>query len=1664
MEHASAAACGLESSRNSPASLSGLRKFQQDVQSTVQDLYAENDFEGLWSFAERHIETLDKLNGRNYAGLAGEVVRKTIHSVPVKIPRVFGILLDRLPSNDDKLDTTYSGCLRMLVFTKSIALYRWDEYSNSSYLDFLLLSYDLYNALHLAAIDSMCHLCEWDMGIYSLMQLEVILYFLRLDLRKVAEEESAKHEFDDCAELPRDMLDSDVFLNRGIFIQQIPDLKNDNAIVEHILTYCMNELQLEKWSRVVLLWLHDSSLYNVLETLASLPLSVRDDIFRRARSSLFSDGAIKPCASPHDMKHEGPVSEDGDAPNTRMLVSKSRRNGRRLNEVIPYMRLFNYLCLTKSNHLQYALEGCLMIAQLSGDINYELHINLHFLVYMVAQIIITGGTSSNWSSLGIDETCICPVFPDVDSRSKLQALDQTYLILEYARSHHRVNRRLRSLFSDAECVWLKYDAWRCIDLKPLPTFTGLCVYEGHRWHTLEHLLMLEVDRSILNEAGAIHSISFAHRASECCMTNQPPQNVRNTAKPMESIPKCRCKCCIHIDHVIIKGRPFEVRLNTSLACDHVPSIRKHNGILWWTRSASNLRRRNLIDHLDLAAEPMVGLFEVKVILGLIAFCFSVDRNYAPLHVKQSLEFLNYKDTLRKKQRAFIRKILPWVPVVNSEETRKILSFQRMIKTTFNSNLPSAYTHSVEENHATAYAHCQSSLLQNLSTVPLDLDTHTVHKPTTTPPSDHDAQAVQDNTAPHHSNLKTRVRGVANKVKNILCAARSLLYKGCTGFRQFYHDRWSRVIGNKALGGEASPSADKCDDECNPPQPSCKIDCDEKGAEPYISEDDAPSRDDSFRHLDRMLFLVDWLAHYIFTASISQGTVRPQRMPVAVSASLGSSHGNPTLVTDHCDPADNCRDASANVNAATTQMVGVDCDLYAQQYAHGSVKNLSDPLGLLNDIVETAILVSLATFFNEYHYNRLLLRLLILQVLCGRWYLSLTIIKQIKGQASGYKTPFRCEDIGSSNDVSCLSRAEEMFLSHLTAKILTELIHEPQCAIVQISSKYEHISATNVANTSTTECSNAYPRSPPAGAMYDEDDLYSSGHLSCREALILGVSYLKLAKLQIDDGSRSISDYECSMLYLDHPKLQSVKLLECGKINAEEEFIYDCSAIPDNSQQVLETDLIKGADYILQSLSIDPHNFKAWVYLAHCGVRGHDFYFAYNCSKRAIECYDACLSAWLTMAVVLSTRSRSCAPISVSRGVWCEYLVNQKEAQSSEDEILLGKLALTSIPVPFDPVFPLGTATEAGLTCHMNRMVGGDMSKCLDVLVSSTRLLSVFPYAAILQLVARLSDTCVYSFPWEGASSVRGSTNVILNTIVMLLKACTDSIGKPKPPSMAALHLDQDPAKAHVIMRNLVSKAVATNTFLSSAPFIRSIIRMFSCDIIDSDPLFSGVDVDSSYFDGRVYVPCAEEVYGWITCLEILSQSGHARAAQVMFPILETYLNAYVLQDHEFEHVGFSLDVQSSYAYSDIYRAGEAKRHFGDRPAIATDLKTEATFLKLYIRCYVTKDEDLDDLLVDIQQANMQCYSRKLRLLECRVLAGLRMYSECAWQFDRLLKKGFTCDPSTDYLFEYQAMKVYSTVLMELGEFDKASATDAFAEQCYLSTPVLRCELCLVDPL
>ncbi|GFE53473.1 tetratricopeptide repeat-containing protein, putative [Babesia ovis] len=1608
--------------------LSRLRRFQQVALQRLEELYSRNAFEELGRFAEQNINSLDQINGGNYARCARSLLGNS--SDTAEDARLILNLSDSNIAHRLMADGDF---LCMLVFTQSIKIYQYD-YSNNSDVDQLLLSYDMYTTLYLAMIDSLIQYEDWEHGFDILMQLGAVLHLLRIDLGKVLQSLNDPSQ----TSCFRKSLLNNIISQRGIRVDNGLDVDHDRAIVVRVVEMFTQEMQLEIWSRVVILWLRDSSLHNILETLQTLPLHLRSKLYRNAKSSVLqgTKSRKKSLFIRHDSIDVSPTLCTNGTFCRNRGYSEGRCAYRWSN--IRYRRVFAYLLSVNTCYRRYALEGWLMLAQISMDVDEEFGSSLYFMMYMVMRIISSNTTvprQATRNRFGNRKSVSC------NNKGQSKLLDKQYMIMNYAWSQHSANQKVRCVMSDVDLIWLRQNwRWGHLKLKDKPLLYGLERYSGYDRTQLEFMVMVDVDHAVLYSAPDIEIMAFAQCSMVDDNINVSLEISRNDLGLLKSKVEDGCVDSIHLEDVVMGDHSVEVAIDFTPLC-HLLASRNKMG----NNKKSSMEEYRKLSKMMLAKEPnlevqtLIRGYEPMVLLALVAFCISVDREYTVLHFLQSLEYLNYKDTLRKKGKMFLRQVLPWVPVRKSVETNRMLGFQKRIRNTFSYHAQKAYLKATGIDHLskTGFDKTFARFISNTK------QSSTLAKDHVSLTSGSEMPAQLKRKIRFQFSLLRRYRTVDRSERSIrsLYTSRPYVYNHGIRYMPFCNActngyRNSKIRQNPLTtsdGFTRSDVSELYEDHASPLSGNIAYMC-------------------SFCQIDRMILLINWISHFIFTSGV---WLHKQNSSVLLPKSFSSrsrKQGNRGSGTTPMLYLQSTHEA-LSLGARGRKMLGYVSELHVSEpKPKGEIDPFSSSLILLNEIIESAMLLQMATYFHEQQYDHLLFRLALLQVLQGRWNLCLSLLKQLQGDTCQYNTPFGRTSVPISEVQPRLTNIEAKFVSYLSAKILIELVREPHLAIEQLSVEMYDVTESDGVK------SGSYPKKQRNQSQPDPKQVSVSNNsrrMSTKSMLLLGAAYLKLGYLEVDPSSSSLSDIIDDCLHVEDSQLGTVCIVECLDNRSDENNIGDSADKSDISCG--RGRVAKATEYILKSLSLDPLCYRAWIYLAHCGMVSHDYEFAYACCNRSIECYDSCLAAWLTMAVVLSSRARSCAPIRVKRGMWEKYFELCGSSESNNGGT--SETKVVAYPVPYDPVFPTFAINELELSDHTTKSIGGDLTLCLDVLVKSARFGSAYSYAGALQVVCRTSDEMVDSFPWEISTCSPRSSLIVPRKLLLVLLASVDFASK-KGTSIRPEDMNKDNIyRIHMYIKSLVATAVSQKLFISCIPFLRSLCVMFSLDVIAD--LRSGL-IEKCGESNKGYME--EEVYGWIVFLEILSQHGHASTAELFLPLLDCYLDVYPPRSQEAQYSGNSTDNYCTDSLSGGYRCGDVKRHFGELSMIVSDLCAEAAFIRLYVRSFLSSEDDLRELLSDLRAAMSRYNSRKLRLLEGRVLAGLKDFQRSAEVFDTLLRRGYIGTASTDYLLEHRSMKVYSRVLSAIGEDIQALAVESFAEQCYFTTPIVRCDLCLVTSL
>ncbi|GIX61300.1 vacuolar sorting-associated protein 26 [Babesia caballi] len=1724
------------------ARLAELRRLQHSVNCVLQDLYAGGAFGEIQAYVERELKSLDMHCGYNYSHRADDVLRAGNRGRP---PRAEGRSRSRSDAGGALVEhflLSHVEPLRTLVFTRRVRAYQ-HSYSNEEAVDLLLLTHDLYTTLHLASLDARMHLNAWDDAITALLHLGVVSYFIRCDLAAALRGHAATGSDNGAPELGADRFKA-LFQQRGIYIKDGEDrLVECYEILEHVLAGFIEELSLELWSRMVLLWLRDTSLFRVLDTLERLPLAIRSQLFRRARRCFHPLNLSVSKAGKRGYGGDPASFTTGVQPHVLMHAHSSPC-------AVPYSWAVGYLLSSSSSGRRYALEGWLMLAKLAADIDREFHISACFTIYIVARIISSEVRPFDDPGAAGSQGERQPGSPELKpAKEPQQPSDHSWRILQYAAAQHWGNLKSFCVMSGVDQLWVKRSGrWLGVNLTPISTFSWFARYANQSWLGLEFALMSDVDRIIPCTARGIDNVSFAPALSveEKALPSAHIVVDHRDLEHLDVDAAGGCASAVHLDHLVVNGHALEMSLDFNPMCTYLASRHKRpKRYRLLPSQADRLSFKLSTKRPEFAKPPAICGLDSALLLALLAFCVAVDREYAMLHFRQSLDCLNYRDTLRKKRKMFLRKVMPWVPVPNRDEARRMTRFQRLIRGSFMKQAWKSYAEATGLDHVhdlqLVCAGCASTYMAD----PKEAGVMTMGSYISMESGELVQQA--DNAAfkcKTTSRLQDGFYEVLDRSKSALSQARCYLYSRRAGskplcgmvsmFNGYYRllDKFPFMTDDRGDGEAARLREPRCE---------------HVAVQPAIDSCDTCFARASFTQLDRVILLVDWISHYVFTNSVRHDPIFKRTPPIAAPCDSVPVARPYTVVDDYEGFLQlNSLEAVLRGGDRSSKMMEHVMHFYSTNPTSATgVGPWADRLSLLNEVVESAMLVSLATCFHERTYIYLVLNLALLQALQGRWNLCFSLVKQLRDCAREYNTPFGCNSLSAFGNVPRLAHIETVFISHLTAKILTELAGEPRQAIEQLSG--EHVGASDAASAAT-------------GDAHVEADSESRA-TSAKSLLLLGASYLKLGDAQVHPFSAPISDYATSLLHLTDTDLAGVRYIDCtgldydvdsdhlvrtqdapprmgafygpahfgrpdtfrkhgsyaesdssaelrlsrrlsaftkfancdemfadddsethqgteayedasqgsvfdaeGEADVEVEAEADAGKVPDGDYP--ENRVATASQYILKSLSVDPLSSKAWVYLAHCAILAHEYDLAYACSKRSVECYDACLPGWLTMAVALSTLGRSAAPARVTRPVWHQYLVSKRREREKRNphEGASAIVTVDAFPVPFDPVFPSRTETVGDLEEHLNKAVGGNLAPCLDVLVASTRFGSAFSYAGALQLVFRTAEGALQSFPWEALrSSVWASrvNKMELYLVLLMSIKCASQLDIADAADEWVQHGD---STISLKMASLVAQAVAHGLFVSSVPFLRALCLMFSLDVVDHHRAQAFGDKTRPEDGLGAAASFEEEAYGWITCIETLAQSGHASMAALFMPLLECFLDADLPRCCEAEYSGSSDDKIPTPPYAQIYRLGGVKRHFGGRAVAASDLRAEVAFLRLYVSSFLTPKESLGGLLADIRAGISEHHSRKLRLLEAQVLAGMQRHSEAARLYESLLRRGFIAAPSTDYLLEWRAMRVYTSVLNTLGELNKSFAVSAFADQCLLTVPQLRIDLCLLPPL
>ncbi|KAK2196380.1 Tetratricopeptide-like helical domain superfamily [Babesia duncani] len=641
-------------------------EFLKDFERTYVGYLLNCSWSELKAFLEDSLAKLDKTSIIPYSKKAAYLL-KCNNTVLLNMDTEY--ITENWGGNTDIL--IYPGFVSTLVLPGSIKLYNTKSRTGLHQIDVLLSKYDLYNCFYALLVDVLIYMDEFNVAVELLLELGVVLYYIRLELDNEINSLnylSKQNGFATvgCGEIRKKLL------ARGINLEGVGDVIGSKLILAHIIDYWNHENSIEIWSRIFKLWMGEKSLAKLFEKLNSLDLSTRWYIFN--------------CMNLDFTPYSNKSNVMGDL---KLRVKKGiTRNFNKFT--FSFISMLNHILKGPINCWRFSLEGFMFIAQLFREIDFNTYCFLYVLLNNVSRIYKTVvGTyrlvnthNDKWnlrfrnrhdSFKGTKSNCKIPTI--------IQIIDNQHSLNSVYMHSSMLNVPIYIKFRNKSGL---------VDIGLELPLKGVQKYVPYSQGDTEAQMWFELsnpprEEFVGKEMIQIHAKKAGSRYNISCMNGQV--NVNNE-KLFSLVDIC-------LDGIIIDGY-FDLSV-MNFRLNH-----RHD-FYTFTLNSDFLCKSN--------KQPIVKGLPDNIILPIIGFCFVVDKMCSMLNYTQAAEFLRFKDQLRKQKCAIARKLFPCLPSRTPKETKEVLSFQKHIKGIYKHKMISTYS---EINTTSSSSVITKRALQNVA--------------------------------------------------------------------------------------------------------------------------------------------------------------------------------------------------------------------------------------------------------------------------------------------------------------------------------------------------------------------------------------------------------------------------------------------------------------------------------------------------------------------------------------------------------------------------------------------------------------------------------------------------------------------------------------------------------------------------------------------------------------------------------------------------------------------------------------------------------------------------------------------------------------------------------------------------------------------------------------
>ncbi|UKJ89954.1 hypothetical protein MACJ_003211 [Theileria orientalis] len=1595
-----------------------LNKFIDAFNESYNHLYLTSNWNDLKKFVNDSFMVLESLTQDEFSRNSESLLINSFNTLStINYSLNIDDSMSRLAPNNDLL---YSKIVLNLVFSSCVKISNNNSELEWQELDLLVTKYHIYTNLYLSLVDVCIKLYEFDNAVESLIQLGIVHYYLRIEMNRYIVENIGvgSKSKTRCYNVYRDLY------RRGIYIYDSVPFDGP-GVIRHVVEYWKNQIDLEVWSLLVKILLNLDSIYNLINKIESIPFSLRLKIFF-GTTFLFNQSSLS-VTDPKAMdKSEGSWDhfeqnyeylesvDVMDSTNSVYSCLKDKNSFKNIVERISKTYIVSHVFSSSFNFQCFFIEGMLLFSHLCKDFYREVFSLVYSILFDVLQIFISINFYYRYYN---KKEMTNKLLYGCLGMCKLYFKHYNFIppVLQLVYNKHRLDRKMNSVWFDS--LLPKFSRESSLITNFRNPILGFCKISAVLKSDLEYNFLFH----------ALNTFDFDPLYYEYFVMN-PNTQINDSQTPVQfnldfkNLDSMRFKersppRSGGFGTLMINGTEISRFNEAQNLCNHTHFIRS-----LYNRS-SNTRVMNLTKtkflrryyglylrrHYD--GSWLSRHYPDKIFVIVISCCFVMDDIYSFIHYSQSLEYLQYKDTLKSKNRAIIRTLLPFVPNRSSKDAQKILQFQKHIKTRLMSSLMSSknfmpFIPNLNKNHGSLSKFlfrsepkpkCEIYLNENEEAGPKISFKITIKRDIRSSLSAFSVKSLKNpllssskasyghsHNHSHFKNNRSNRRSISKYNSNV----NVFLNTHSTG----------ENIDNKRFFGSGSK-------------------CIHSSMGSSFKECTFCNNLNNFKHISHLLHLIDLLSHHLFTLNLS----------CSLDYSL---HLRNTMMREAYWP--NQPDFTPNVTVHTGDLASRFSDILSQidktfssTYSTYHYKG-QYPFRILNEIMENTILLSLSTVFHEKYYNHLISRLAIYHLIKGRYNIAVTLIKRTLSDSNMYNINYGSSDSHLMENYIC--EIDSPFKMQVLSKIYIELLNDLQSFRELFPCKDSKTeSETNDGTNSSAEVksgSSIDSKTDPKDVTYGHEEYYFGYRIGLMRAFV----HLKEAPSKFME-SMSIPDSSYRKMVCDMARGESSTQLFANTAMPFDGDAYRCA-------------MERATTSLLHIISLDPLDYKAWYYLAQCSLYSNDLHFAQRCCKRSIECFDSCVASWITRVICSNTRVRTCSPFYTTDEAWQEYIVKRSFESS---------VSFVSLPSPFEPLLTLHINSFEGLESHFKNCVGDDMENCMVTLRSLENHGNVYVSSALLQLLTRNHNNFSPFFPWElpylGALNSKYRNDLSQNYDTKLS-------GTPKSERFSFEFTSN--------VKKMVSSSVESNYPVCAVPFINLVLETFFKRQFNlqcrhhADSLFSYNSAVLSHDFLQ------EELYGWATCIECLAQMGEAEASQLLLPILELYLEYY------------SLDKSRKRAEKNVCRSLHFNRNdkklvrsfFSDEPACTTDFTLEHKYLTVYTWCYNTGGsvDSLKMLLQNVRNYNARGNSRKFVLLENRLLVGLKEYEKSVQLSNQLHRNTMKISQSTDFDLEYRSHLAFAHSLKMVGEVEKSKTVCDFAKQMYLTTPVLKLDLCLNIPL